>query len=402
MQNGQFFAVVRHAERADVLGASVDGAEWTLSDDFTKWPQDPPLSDAGIDAAQDIAKRLHNHLLDDRDLTEQANPVVIITSPYQRCYQTAAEVSLRFGCSSISVDPDLAEIFGPSIMGPVEPETPTRPDLEILEICMKRGVCCSFPYRGSTMPEWPEERRSAQRRFARCFMKHVDDAIATGTSVILVSHSTCVSSVLSLIPSHRMYEVEKVDYGGFFVAQQVAHDGLHGHREGLAGIVSAPGGLRLRCVLTQHVAFQQSAVGSSPTRFLQRVSRLLADDSPREDASGRRSFSKSADGHGESVGSHDSTRVGSLCSRSTVEASPPSPRHCDAEPVSRISAHYSFDSSVVLKDAGCQLSHHMTESDSARGTMKGGRRSMPALPSVTLRSDPAASSLLLRRSRRSV
>eukprot|EP00438_Fugacium_kawagutii_P028985 Skav211307 [mRNA] locus=scaffold3605:28198:30375:+ [translate_table: standard] len=116
----QFLGVCRHAERADDLGALVEGLPWCLLEDSKHWPYDPPLSDAGLRSARELGLKFRKMLHElDADLH------VVITSPFLRCVQTAAMICQHFGRGTkLLIDNSLVEIYGPCIMGDEEPQQP--------------------------------------------------------------------------------------------------------------------------------------------------------------------------------------------------------------------------------------------------------------------------------------
>lgn len=58
----QCFGVVRHASRADTMGATWHSTAWVSSGDFALHPLDPPLSDQGRREASEVAQRIVDFL----------------------------------------------------------------------------------------------------------------------------------------------------------------------------------------------------------------------------------------------------------------------------------------------------------------------------------------------------
>mmetsp|Transcript_88332 Transcript_88332/g.248801 ORF Transcript_88332/g.248801 Transcript_88332/m.248801 type:complete len:566 (-) Transcript_88332:120-1817(-) len=209
----QFFAVARHAERADDIGAQLHGFPWGLTEDFKKWPVDPPLSDHGLEAAQQLGERLRS--------SAEANKTtvhVVVSSPYFRCIQTAVEICHCFG-AKLLVDQALGEIFGPSVLGDVEPDDPVRPSEETASLCAAYGITCITMQKVfGTWPAWPETTKDARRRYASRFLVYLRRMALTRRNFVLVSHADCIGAALSIMPSHARKHVERVEYGGAFVA----------------------------------------------------------------------------------------------------------------------------------------------------------------------------------------
>ena len=72
--------------RGIALVRGSEGIPRIYTDDFEKWPFDPPLSTAGLEGAFQTGLKV-------RELAEDSNCQVhiIITSPYYRCIQTAVD-----------------------------------------------------------------------------------------------------------------------------------------------------------------------------------------------------------------------------------------------------------------------------------------------------------------------
>jgi len=211
----QLFSVCRHAERADGIYAFIGGQRWSSTEDFRQWPLDPPLSDAGLEAAQEMGQSL------EQSAREQDSVMhVVISSPYYRCIQTAVLICRSLGPGvRLLVDRSLGEVYGPSVMGSVEPAQPVRGLDQTLAFCKLMGVTCQSRVIGS-WPTWPEQLRDARRRYALRFLSYLQRSVTTRRNFVLVAHADCVGAVLSTIPSQMNKVVEKVEYGGMFIAKR--------------------------------------------------------------------------------------------------------------------------------------------------------------------------------------
>jgi len=120
------------------------------------------------------------------------------------------------------VDCTLGEVYGPCVMGPMEPKRKTlvRPMSEIVRVCQERGVACE-PKSVGHFPTWPENLRGARCRFARRFLTYLRRSIRVRRNFIIVSHADCVGAALSMMPSEVDSMLEKVEFGGMFVAQRM-------------------------------------------------------------------------------------------------------------------------------------------------------------------------------------
>ncbi|CAE8683592.1 unnamed protein product [Polarella glacialis] len=108
-------------------------------------------------------------------------------------------------------------------MGEAEPASPLRPLQETVAFCDERGVKLESRRLLGSWPEWPESLRSGRSRMANRFLEYFRRGQMTNHNFILVSHADCIGSALSVIPTDAgCYAVEKVGYGGYFVARHLA------------------------------------------------------------------------------------------------------------------------------------------------------------------------------------
>jgi len=218
----QLVGVLRHTERADSSFALVDGDMWHHFEDSKKFPFDPPLSDNGREAARKIGETVHR-LAKDCD-TEMHS---VVSSPFLRCIQTAVEVCVVLGPSSrLLVDCTLGEVYGPSVMGQTKPSLDgiVRNMESVLAICKKRGVTCE-PQLVGHWPKWPEHLPAARRRFAKRFLTYLRRGVRVRRNFLIVTHADGVGAALSMMPSEVGSVVEKIEFGGMFLAQRVLDTG---------------------------------------------------------------------------------------------------------------------------------------------------------------------------------
>jgi len=210
-----FFGVVRHAERADSLYSLYNGGRWTASEDFQRWPVDAPLSDNGLEAAAEIGTEVFDYM------SKSAVPVhVVVSSPYFRCVQTAVEICRKLqGKVRLILDRSLGELYGPDIMGDFRPVSPVRQMPEIQEYCKKYGVSVLKNVIGQ-WPRWPEDLRTARKRFAGRFLTYLHRSNTARRNFIVVTHADGVGAALSLMPSTLGQVIDSVNYGGYFLAER--------------------------------------------------------------------------------------------------------------------------------------------------------------------------------------
>eukprot|EP00438_Fugacium_kawagutii_P014231 Skav210340 [mRNA] locus=scaffold4443:124645:127711:- [translate_table: standard] len=208
----QCFGVVRHASRADTIGATWNGTKaWVQSSDFEKHPLDPPLSDSGRAEANDVAERIAKFV----ESKPGSEIQVVVTSPYLRCVETAAAICTSLGSRTrLMVDLGLGEVYGPEIFG----EEPGRIVRSSQEEHLKT-MAPKSPIPVSTVgvwPNWPETLGMARRRFAERLLVYISRGAKARRNFLLISHADCVASCLALMPHGRV--VEAVDYGASMLA----------------------------------------------------------------------------------------------------------------------------------------------------------------------------------------
>ena len=232
----QLFAVARHDERADGIFVRTAGPRWTQTDDYLKWPLDPPISDAGIEAAGETGQRV-------MDLSKSSGCQihVVISSPYYRCIQTAVEICRRLGSKTkLLIDQSLGEIFGPSVMGSSRPKCPVRPIGHTHAYCVMNGVP-AHPEVIGRWPEWPESVTDARRRYSTRFLTYLHRSTVTRRNFLLVSHADCVAVALSVMPSQADNAVQSVEYGGLFLARRQCRDHTRKSWSSSGGVSSSKG-----------------------------------------------------------------------------------------------------------------------------------------------------------------
>lgn len=209
--------VMRHAERSDYAWEPND--PWVLNPEFHQWPADPPLSEQGIQHAKSVGDGLYNDI-QMRDLQD----VIIISSPYLRCIQTAAEVCCSFGKTSIFIDNQIGEIWNPDVIGYSNGEKPDiRPCTQGRNWCKDRGVQIEGEAMGS-WPSWPEKESEAENRYALRFLQYSQLCKKRRCAFIFVTHGEGVSSMLRAIPEYEARRVLDIEYCGRFITWPEAPD----------------------------------------------------------------------------------------------------------------------------------------------------------------------------------
>merc|ERR1719428_1123481 len=199
---------MRHAERYDCVW---DTTPWLFSTEFQQWPGDPPLSTEGIEHAKEVGEHLR-----EKDQMKNLQHIIVISSPYLRCVQTAAEICRSFGRSSIFIDNKIGEIWNPDVVG--ESGCAIRPLTEGVKWCKERGIAIKGEPLGS-WPVWPETESEAEARYALRFLQYGHMSLSKKScAFILVTHGDGVRSMLQTLPEYAGIRCQGVEYCGRFVA----------------------------------------------------------------------------------------------------------------------------------------------------------------------------------------
>lgn len=199
------FAVVRHEERADALDAAfVQGKHWCKTEDFTRWPSDPPLSDKGLELAEVLGHRLQALV------KERGSDVhIVLSSPYHRCIQTATAICQLLGNHvPLLVDFSLGEVFGPCVLGDSEPKFPY--------VRFRDSQPRNVKTAGS-WPAWPEKLEEARLRLGNRIVRYIRRSSSKNRNFIVVTHGDGVAAALSAMPSITG-NIRFIETGGFFFA----------------------------------------------------------------------------------------------------------------------------------------------------------------------------------------
>jgi broad specificity phosphatase PhoE len=254
--SNRFFAVVRHADRADDMGALVEGTSWALSQESWQWPLDPPLSDIGVANAQQLGRDLALAAK-----SQGSHVHTVITSPYLRCIQTAAEIcrQLHYKCNFL-IDISLGEIFGPTVMGDIEPTNPVRPFDEIIQAYKLEGLDIQCKPQGR-LPHWPESLGDARERFTNRFIQHLTCNEVLNQNFIIVSHGDCVGAALSCMRSSQKWlAAQTITPGGYFLASRTVGD-----RCSLQSLQTSPSSINDSLEPTNNVEFNMSEEPQYPS-----------------------------------------------------------------------------------------------------------------------------------------
>jgi broad specificity phosphatase PhoE len=201
--------IMRHAERYDCVWDTCS-TPWLLSSEFQQWPGDPPLSTQGIEHAKEVGKNLRND-----DKMKNLQHIIVISSPFFRCVQTAAEICHSFDRSSMFIDNQIGEIWNPDVVGELKQ---IRPRMQVEKWCQEQGIFIEGEALGS-WPVWPETESEAETRYALRFLQYAQLSLSKkGCAFVFVTHGDGVKSMLRSFPEHAGTRIHGVEYCGRFVA----------------------------------------------------------------------------------------------------------------------------------------------------------------------------------------
>mmetsp|Transcript_67195 Transcript_67195/g.123750 ORF Transcript_67195/g.123750 Transcript_67195/m.123750 type:complete len:440 (-) Transcript_67195:133-1452(-) len=215
-------AIVRHGERLDQM----DPAAWFNSDMGRAYPFDCPLTANGRKMAREVAEELQN---------SGTNFALVVSSPYVRCVQTAAEMCQVLGLP-MCIDAELSEIYGPRTHGKWKRPPPKRSMQEISKLVTLAGTPLlesRFFVRNDDEdffgcePEWPETLEDARLRLVSRAEQYLARGLQLRRNFILVTHGDCVAASLGLLLSSQMGPrrvVTKIQYCAYCVAERAVDE----------------------------------------------------------------------------------------------------------------------------------------------------------------------------------
>lgn len=201
----QFVTVVRHGHRLD----REDRDTWKRSRESADHPYDSPLTQRGRNAARTVGETL-------KAMDAVARWGLVITSPYVRCVQTAAEIAQVLQLPMV-FDVEFGEVFDEVYMPNAGGKVQHRPAEQLIQIMEKEypGVEVAVKSVFGKQPFWPESFSDAQVRFLERFETTCVKAVERMASPIIVTHGDAVMILLALLCPR--FELNKIDYCGFFV-----------------------------------------------------------------------------------------------------------------------------------------------------------------------------------------
>mmetsp|Transcript_34645 Transcript_34645/g.80891 ORF Transcript_34645/g.80891 Transcript_34645/m.80891 type:complete len:349 (-) Transcript_34645:67-1113(-) len=215
----QTIVILRHSERWDQM----DPEGYKQSEEGKAWPFDTSLTANGIKLAQSVAKEL-------AELHSQVHFSAVVSSPYRRCMQTAAEVA-HLCKLPFMIDQELGEVWeeampqaGPPHRSPKQlQQMAAELRLDVQNPLLNEG---GFKLFGIPPQKWPETIEQGHKRCMVRVEHYIDLSTSTKQNFIIVSHAPAVAALADLF-QRGACDISKLEYCARVVAQRQCKDVEH-------------------------------------------------------------------------------------------------------------------------------------------------------------------------------
>lgn len=197
----QTLVILRHSERRDQVDPT-----YLETDEHKAWPFDTPLTENGIKLAHDVADELAE---------KSAAFSMIVTSPYRRCMQTAAEVAKVLKLPVV-IDQEIGEVWdktmpkdGPPHRSPVEIQAMAKElGLNVKNPVLPEG---GFKLFGKVPANYPEDLKDGHLRMLVRAEYYIQESEKNKQNYILVGHAPAIAAMAELF-ERGACEIQKLDY----------------------------------------------------------------------------------------------------------------------------------------------------------------------------------------------
>jgi broad specificity phosphatase PhoE len=195
--------ILRHSERRDQVDTT-----YQETDEFKQWPFDTPLTEAGITLAKDVGQELY-------ELHKRAKFSAVVSSPYRRCMQTAAEV-VRVLDLPVILDQEVGEVWEEAMPSD---RPPHRSPSELQAMAKELGMTIKNPllpeggYKlfGKVPQKWPETNKDGHQRCIVRVEHYIEESERTKQNYIIVSHAPAVAAMMDIF-QHGFADIDKLQY----------------------------------------------------------------------------------------------------------------------------------------------------------------------------------------------
>lgn len=206
----QTLLLLRHSERRDRVDPN-----YRTSPEGQAWPNDAPLTEAGIALAKSVA-------LEIAELHKEAHFSAVASSPYRRCLETAAEVA-RLLDLPVVLDQEIGEIWDKEM--PPEPQ-PWRSNEQLVEMADELGISVQNPILDGggyklfgKRPAYPETLQSAQARYLVRIETYIEQSQDAKQNFVVVTHADALSAMLMMFERGNA-DVQAMDFCARIIAKR--------------------------------------------------------------------------------------------------------------------------------------------------------------------------------------
>jgi broad specificity phosphatase PhoE len=212
----QTIVILRHSERLD----HVLGDDYKSTPQGKAWPFDTPLTDKGIQIAKETAKAL-------AQVHHRANFACVVSSPYHRCMQTAAEVCHLLNLPMM-IDQEMGEVWEEQMPSD---KPPHRSPVQLKEMAKELGLTVKNPdlpeggYKlfGKPPQKHPESVSDGHKRHLVRVQYYIEQSSKTQQNFLICSHAPAVAALADIFNRGNV-NIEKLEYCAYVVADRKAKE----------------------------------------------------------------------------------------------------------------------------------------------------------------------------------
>jgi len=224
--------LVRHGEREDFINA-----EWKKT---AKFVHDPPLSERGLQQAEETGEYLRSYCNDTKNSEDPALPIrTIMSSPFFRTLQTSSNIAKAFPELKVTLQPAAAEWLQASCFEGPPPthyyKIGTREKPVPYSDAVKQGLHDSFPQVKTAapgaihvLPMFPEDKEFLLERAVRFYREELEPLLfaedASPSTAVVVSHGGPIEYMTRAILAESGLDYQEVGVT-FCSVTEFVHDG---------------------------------------------------------------------------------------------------------------------------------------------------------------------------------
>jgi broad specificity phosphatase PhoE len=207
----QTIVILRHSERLDHVDKN-----YKSTPHGQLWPFDTPLTDKGIQLAKDTAIELVA-------VHKRAKFTCVVSSPYHRCMQTAAEVAKCFKLPLI-IDQEVGEVWEEEMPSDAPPH---RKPMQLQEMAKELGVEVKNPLLpeggfklfGKPPAKHAETLEEGHKRCTVRVQYYIEQSSKTQQNFIICSHAPGVAALADIFTRGSL-DVNALEYCAHVIADR--------------------------------------------------------------------------------------------------------------------------------------------------------------------------------------